>query len=278
MTENPFVLDVTEATFEADVILQSNLVPVLVDFWAPWCGPCRMLGPLLEKLADEANGAFVLARVNVDENSGLATRYGVQGIPAVKAFKDGGIVDQFVGAQPEARVREFVNKLAPTAADLALSEALSLLALRQWAGAEAAARRVLADQPGNGRAALTLVKALLAQGQGCQAEDRLDAFPRDDAIVVAEKLAPLARLLCEVQSADGPQTDSDVDALYFHSAQLLARGQMEAGLDGLLDVLRQDKRYRKGEPRLVMLAVFELLGEDDPVTRQYRNELASVLF
>ncbi len=202
----------------------------------------------------------------------------------VKAFRDGQVVDEFTGAQPEAKVRAFVRKVAPTGADRALAEAQSLLSIRQWAKAEAGFRRALADQPANGPAALGgqatlgLTKSLLAQGRGCEAQSLLEDFPRSDAIAQAEKLLPLAQLLCEIESPDNPLDGSDLDAQYYQSARLLARGQLEAGMDGLLDVLRQDKRYRKGQPRLVMLGLFELLGEDDATTRAYRGELASVLF
>jgi putative thioredoxin len=233
---------------------------------------------MLERLAAEAQGAFVLAKLNVDDSPQISAGYGVQGIPAVKAFRDGKVVDEFVGAQPEARVREFLKKVAPTAADRKLGEAHSLLATRHWSEAEAAFRSVLADQAGNAAAALGLLKALMALGRGCEADELLSDFPRGDATPTAEKLAPLAHLLCEVEGADAPLAETDLEALYYQSARLLARGQFEAGMDGLLDVLRQDKRFRKGEPRQVMVALFELLGDDDPITREYRNELASVLF
>jgi putative thioredoxin len=278
MSNDPFVIDVSEANFTADVLERSRSVPVVVDFWAPWCGPCRALGPLLERLAAEAGGAFCLARLNVDDSPGLATDYRVQGIPAVKAFRDGQVVDEFVGAQPEGRVREFLRKVAPSAADQALAEARSALAIRQWALAEAAFRRVLQAHPANAHAALGLAKALLAQGCGCEAQALLEDFPRSDLVLQAEKLIPLAALLCAIEAPDSPVESSEADALYYHSARLLARGQLEAGLDGLLDVLRQDKRYRDGDPRRVMLGLFELLGDEDPTTRQYRSELASVLF
>jgi putative thioredoxin len=276
--KTPYVVEVSEANFAQDVLAQSATVPVVVDFWAPWCGPCRILGPMLERLAGEARGAFVLAKLNVDDNPTVSATYGVQGLPAVKAFRDGKVVDEFVGAQPEGRVREFLKKVAPTAADQALAEAASLLATRHWAEAEAALRRVLADAPANPTAALGLVKALVAQGHGCEAQELLEDFPRGDTAPTAEKLTDLATLLCEVEGGDAPVVDSDLDAGYYQAARLLARGQLEAGMDGLLDVLRQDKRYRKGQPRRVMLGLFELLGEDDPTTRQYRSELASVIF
>jgi putative thioredoxin len=275
---SPFVVEVSESTFAETVLAQSSQVPVVVDFWAPWCAPCRTLGPLLERLAAEARGAFVLAKLNVDDSPQLSASYDVQGIPAVKAFRDGKVVDQFTGLLPEARVREFLKRVAPTAADRELARAQSLLATRHWAEAEGAFRSVLADEPDNALASLGSLKALLALGRGCEAGELLDDFPRGDTAPVAEKLAPLARLLCEVEGADAPLAETDLDALYYQSARLLARGQLEAGMDGLLDVLRQDKRYRKGEPRQVMVALFELLGDDDPTTREYRNELASVLF
>ncbi len=278
MTQSEFVLEVTEATFDSDVIARSAEVPVIVDFWAPWCGPCRTLGPLLVRLADEAAGAFLLAKVNVDENPNLSTRYEVRGIPAVKAFHGGRVTAEFVGAQPEGKVREFVKKVAPSPADRQVEAAASLLITRHWAQAETAFRAALDTQPQSGRAALGLVKALLAQGRGCEAASQIDAFPRSDEVVAVEKLMPLAELLCVVESADAPVEESELGALYYNSARLLARGQIEAGLDGLLDCLRADKKYRKGEPRQVMLAVFELLGDDDPVIRTYRSELASVLF
>jgi len=271
------IIDVSEATFEYEVIAHSNQVPVVVDFWAPWCGPCRTLGPMLERLAREANGAFRLAKVNVDENPRLATRFGVQGIPAVKAFKGGQEVAQFVGAQPESMVQRFVRELAPREADRALVEARGFLVARHWPEAEEAARRAFTDDPGSSAAALCLVRALLAQGKGAAALEVMETFPAGNEVVVVERLRPLAQLMLRAADAAGNGGET-AEAEYLQSARLVARGNFAAALDGLLDVLRRDKNYARGEARRVFLALLELMGEEDPLTRTYRDELASVLF
>lgn len=279
MTTTDYIFESSEATFEFDVIKRSHETPVVVDFWAAWCGPCRVLGPTLERLAAEADGAFYLAKVDVDQNPQLSMRYGVQGIPAVKAFRNGKIVKEFVGAQPEPKVREFLKEVAPTEADQAIEDAASMLATRHWGEAEERFRIVLDSQPGNAVAVLGLVKALAAQGKGDAALAYIEDFPSSNEILEAQKLAPLARLMSEVENGNGHLTEDDpIDAQYWQAARLLAKGQHAAGMDGLLDVLRVNKKYRDGEPRKVILGVFALLGEDDPTTREYREELASVLF
>jgi putative thioredoxin len=270
--------DVDESTFEGEVLLRSHDLPVIVDFWAPWCQPCRVLGPLLERLAIEAGGAFLLAKINVDDNPKLAVRYGVQGIPVVKAFRNGEVVSEMVGNQPEALVRRFLQKQAPSQLDRGLEEARSLLAVRRWSEAEQAYRQILEEQEGSSAAALGLVQSLLMQGRGGEAQAILRAFPPGDDGPAAERLRPLADLLAEVEEATPAAEDDPLAAELHQCARLIVRGNLPAAMDGLLDILRADKSYRKGLPRQVLLALFTLLGEQDPLARSYRDELASVLF
>ncbi len=169
--------------------------PVVVDFWAPWCGPCRMLSPILEKVTTEANGAFVLAKINSDNNQRLAQQYGVQGIPAVKLFRDGKVIAEFVGAQPEPQVREFLKKYAPAKSDLAFTAALALMDEGRWPEAETALQNVLAKSPTRDEASLALGRVRLRMGHGAEAAAALASIPNDvPESVAAEKLAPLAQL------------------------------------------------------------------------------------
>ena len=169
MSLSEYILDVDEATFELEVVLRSHEVPVVVDFWAPWCGPCRMLSPMLERKAIEGGGSFLLAKVNVDDNPALSIRFGVQGIPAVKAFAQGEVAAEFVGAQSESMVDRFIKQLAPSATQQAVEEALSLLGTRHYQEAEQAFREVLSEDEANADAALGLVESLLMRGKGAEA-------------------------------------------------------------------------------------------------------------
>ena len=267
------IIEVNESTFVTDVIERSKRQPVIVDFWAPWCGPCRMLSPILEKVTKEANGAFVLAKINSDNNQRLAAQYGVQGIPAVKMFRDGKVVGEFVGALPEPRVREFIKQHAPAGGDLALTAAQSLFDEGRLPEAEVTVRNVLAQQPDHVEANLMLAKMLLGTGRGVEASEALSRIPTDTKeAVIAEKLQPLARLMAV------PATTSDgLDGLFATAADLARQGRYQEVMDTLLNILRKNKTYRDGEAKNVLLACFELL-RPGTLVNEYRRKLANVLF
>ena len=273
-----FIVDVTEADFEYEVISYSQNTPVIVDFWASWCKPCKTLGPLLENLALEGQGTFRLARVDVDSNPNLALRFGVRSIPTVKAFSQGEIASEFVGIQPEHRIRDFISAITPPSpTHLALEKGNSLVNLHQWAQAENAFRAVLEMIPNHPEALLGLSKSLLGQGIVQETLSILRNFPASKQYVQAESLIPYAESLANLQKDRLPQ-ENDLDITFLNSIRLAGKGNLEAGIDGMLDILRQDKHYRNNLARKVVIGMLELLGEDDPETRKYRNELSNVLF
>ena len=274
------IIDVSEATFETDVIAQSAEIAVIVDFWAPWCGPCKMLSPILEKLASDPDHHFILAKVNVDENPKLSMQYRVQGIPAVKGFLNGEVVSEFTGVIPEPRIREFIANLIPDETDQAILDGKSLLATQHWADAEYIFEELVEQYPNRADINLGLASALIAQGSGCEALHYLKQIRDGREVAQAEKLTPLANFLCRIAEIDDDDDEeyAPLELQYMQAGRLFARGNFEAALDGLIDVLRQDKRYRKGEPKNVVLGIFALLGDHNTLTLQYRNELASVMF
>lgn len=278
MMASDFIVDVTEADFEYEVIAYSQKVPVVVDFWAEWCAPCRMLGPMLENLAQEAQGGFRLAKLNVDENPNLALRFGVHSIPAVKAFRNGEMVADFVGVQPEPRLREFLRSIAPSKSDLELKKGLSLLDMGDPQEAQQAFNNVIQHEPGNTTAMLGLAKSYLIQGNVNSAHALLNDFPASREYHSAEMLHKLSNAIIKVEHDSPVDSEDDLHAAYINAMRLVKRGNIEAAMDGLLGILRENKDYRDGEVRQVILGLFELLGDSNPITRQYRNELASVLF
>jgi len=275
MVTSNHIIEVSEADFEYEVIQFSRTKPVVVDFWAEWSVPSQTLGPLLEELVENAEGRFRLAKVDVDENPNLAIRYNVRTLPYVKGFRMGQVVAEFSRVIPQPEIEKFLKELAPSPTDLTLTKGLGLLQYHRWADAEASFRKVIQEQAKSPAAALGLAKSLLAQNKAKEAQDILKNFPSSREYATAEILRPLADALVHTQPQPGKL---NLEAIYLRALNLIKSGKFPPALDGLLELLKQDKTYRNGNARKIVVAVLEILGEENELTRQYRAELASVLF
>lgn len=269
------VIDVNEADFTTAVLERSASVPVVVDFWAAWCGPCRTLGPILERLANEMQGAFVLAKIDVDRNQRLAAQFGVQGIPAVKAFRDGKVVEQFEGALPESRVRAWLKRIVPSDTDRLVAEAAAC----EQADPQAAStlyRQVLSSDPAHGPALLGLGRVLTLQ-----ADVEARAVLQQIRAGTPEYTAAQALLqLGDFLGAADPSSvePSDSQGRWQQAAQHARVGEWNEALRLLLSIVQRDRAFGDDAARRTMLAIFTLLGERDPLVARYRQQLASALF
>jgi putative thioredoxin len=273
-----YIVEVTEASFQTDVIAYSNTAPVVVDMWAEWCQPCHMLTPILEKLAKEMRGGFRLAKVNADENPNLNIQLSVRSLPTVKAFHRGHLVNEFVGLQSEVYVRNFLRNLVPAAGNLELARAEGLLGMKNYQQATQAFRKTLKSDPDNGAALLGLAKSLLLQGETEDALAVLMDFPASKQLSEAEQLTDLARSISLHLDSPQPADDDLLMISFLRALSLVSIGNLPAAADGLLGILRQDKNYRDGDVRRAMVGLLALMDDKESETRQYRNELASVLF
>lgn len=280
MTEHS--LDIGLAEFQQAVLEESRHRPVLVDFWAPWCEPCKALKPVLEKLAAEYGGKFLLAKINSDDNQELAARYGVRGIPSVKAFIDGEPVDEFSGALPESEVRAFLDRLVPGPADELRVEAAEL----RLAGDVPAALQKLADaskiDPSHVGVRLDAAEIMLDLNEADEAR-RLIAGVADDA----DPRVPQLKARLQFMEAAGEDeaalaarvaaNENDLEARLKLANLLVAAGKYEAGMDQLLEIVRRDRGFGDDIGRKTLLSVFDLLGGGE-LSSRYRRMLASVLY
>lgn len=272
-----YIKSVNEADFEYEVIAYSNQAPVIVDFWAEWCRPCKTLTPLLEKLAVDAAGSYRLAKVNVDDNPNLAIRYNVRSIPNVNAFRDGQVVSEFLGLQPEGRVRDFLRNIAPSQIDLLLEKGQSQLEMMRWKEARQSFQQFLEKSPNHPTGLLGLSKAQLMLGSYADVKQVISEFPPSPEYSRVQLLIPLFEAL-SVNTLDDETNDDPLAAEYQNVLRLIRRGNIPAAMDGMLDILRQEKHYKNDLVRKALLGLFEVLGESHPLTQQYRRELAMILF
>jgi putative thioredoxin len=284
------------ATFMADVIDASREAAVVVDFWAPWCGPCKQLGPVIEKAVRDSRGKVRLVKINVDENQELAAQMRIQSIPAVYAFKDGRPVDGFVGALPESQVKQFVQRLV-TAAGAAgaadpVAEALALAKEAAAAGDHARAAniytQILEHEPGNVDALAGLTRAAVAKKDFAKAKQYLAQVPKGQAahaeIAAARAALELAETGAKAAGAMGElkarvaKDAADHAARYDLAAALFAAGEREQAIDELLELIRRDRAWNEEAARKQLLKFFEAIGLTDPLTVAARRRLSAILF
>jgi putative thioredoxin len=272
-----FIIHVDESDFEYEVLQYSTRVPVLVDFWATWCIPCRVLGPKLEALAREGEGRFRLAKLNVDENEKLARRFKIRNIPAVKAFVDGQVVGEFSGVPHDEGLKAFVHRLTPAPEDLLYAKGNSLMELGAYEESEEAYRQFLSVHPHHPGGLLGLTRAFLLQGESTEANKILASFPASSEFHTAQQLKPVAKAFNEYQD-DLFDTNEPLEAAFINGIRLARRGNIFAALDGFLDILRKDRHYRGGEVKDIFVGLLTLLGDAHPEVPQYRKDLSSALF
>jgi putative thioredoxin len=250
------ISDVTEQDFQQKVVERSKQVPVVVDFWAEWCGPCRTLGPALEDAVRKRGGEIELVKLDTDANPRISQSFGIQSIPAVKAFKDGEVIEEFIGAIPPPAIEEFLNRIVPSEADRLAEQ-----------GDEESLRKALDLDPRNASAAIGLGRILLSRGETDQAAELLKPFPHD---FVADGLAARAELE-SAQNGAGPDTLQSAFAAW-------DEGKPDEALETLQDVLGgEQETSRKDLLRRVMVAIFTELGADHPLAREHRRRLAAQL-
>jgi putative thioredoxin len=286
VSRSEWIVDVEQADFEQQVLARSHERPVVVDFWAPWCGPCRMLGPVLEKLVEERKGQVVLAKVDIDRAQELAAQFGIEAIPAVVAFRDGRPVLDFVGVLPEAQLRSFLDRLMPSEADQLVRRTASLEDT-QPAEAEALYRQVLQRDDHHQAALVGLARLLLANGNENEAAELLGRInPGGETAAEAERLTAIVSLRQlargfgdEATAQQRLQADPDNARLRYELGCILAgEGHYPEALAQLLSAAEADRKLGAAEVREAMVKIFQIIGTRSELADQYRDRLTRVLY
>lgn len=282
MGTSEWAIDVRSSDFGEKVVEASQTRPVLVDFWASWCGPCRILGPILEKLATEYEGAFVLAKVDTEANQELAGQFGIRGIPAVKLFRNGVVEDEFVGALPESAIREFLDKHVESALDKALAQVRAHREQGELSSAEALLEPIMLEHGTSPVALLEATRLSLASGKPQEARTHAAAIPiTAKEYDQAKALGELAELAEVCHAAGNPAaveeaTEQDLAAQFARGACLAVGGEYRKALDQFLAIVGRDRKFRDDGARRAMLTVFAVAG-DDALAREYRRKLTILL-
>ena len=281
-----YSIQVTSENFETEVLRKSQETPVLVDFYADWCGPCKSLGPILERLAEEYQGAFILAKIDADAEQMLVSGMGVRSLPTVVLFKNGQPADHFMGALPEGEIRAMLDKHVERVEASPIERAQALVDAGQYDEAIALYQLITADDPENHEVYLDMAQALLKKGDLDSAEAIVERLPeaqkldpRAKAVVASRTFRALLegapdRATCETRLSDDA---NDSEAQYFLAVHRMMADEVEAAIEGLLTLVRTDRSYKEDGARVLLIQLFDRLGNEDPRVRAGRKSLAGLL-